>query len=136
MDPNMKSTHGWPRLSVPAGPDDPFDDLRASYYTRLRSDCARLTRLHVQMFRPEMDPAARYDSIRAIAHGMAGAAAVFGVTEVMNAAVTLERAALAATKSRAVPADPTVHAALDALTDLLQSIGEAPRLRPVARPTT
>ena len=132
MDPNMKSTDGWPRFNLAAGPDDPFDDLRAAYYTRLRSDCAGLTTLHVQMSQPEIDPAAQYDSIRVTAHGMAGAAAVFGLTEVMNAAMTLERAALAATKSQAEAADPTVSAALGALTDLLPSIGEPTKLRPVA----
>ncbi len=123
----MKSTGRWPRLSVPAGPNDPFTDLRASYYARLRSDCAQLQRLHMQMSRPERGPAAQYDSIRVTAHGMAGAAAVFGVTDVMNAAMTLERAALAAATSQAHTADQAVRAALGALADLLQSIDKAPR---------
>ncbi len=123
----MKSAGKWPRLSVPAGPNDPFDDLRVSYYTRLRSDCAQLQRLHMQMARPERGPAAQYDSIHVTAHGMAGAAAVFGVTDVMNAAMTLERAALAAANAQADSADQTARAALGALTDLLQSIDEATR---------
>jgi HPt (histidine-containing phosphotransfer) domain-containing protein len=118
----LKSTSPWPRLSVPAGPNDPFDDLRASYYARLRSERSRLIELHTQLSCPELDPIPLYETIRLVAHGMAGAAAVFGVTEVLSAATTLERAALVTTKAHAGNAGPTVHAALNTLTDLLQRI--------------
>jgi hypothetical protein len=118
----MKSTSSWPHLGEPAGPDDPFADLRASYYARLRNDITRLRALHTQLSSSEMDPKGLHESIYLVAHGMAGAAAIFQVTEVLNAAIALEQATLAAIKAHPGTDDASVCAALDALTDLLQNI--------------
>jgi HPt (histidine-containing phosphotransfer) domain-containing protein len=118
----LKSTSGWPRLNVPAGPNDPFDDLRASYYERLRSERLQLIELHAQLSRPELGPIALYETIYLVAHGMAGAAAIFGVAEVLSAASALERAAIAMTKAPEDGSGPTLDAALQALTDLLQGL--------------
>jgi hypothetical protein len=116
----MKSTNCWPRLSEPAGPDDPFEELRASYYARLRSDRVRLLGLRAELSGTGAEPKYLYEAIRVVAHGMAGAAGIFEATDVLNAASAIENAARVSLQSRANRVDPAVRAGLDALIDLLQ----------------
>lgn len=116
----MKSTNSWPRMSAPAGPDDPFEELRTAYFTRLRSDRVRLLGLRAELCGADTEPKFLYEAIRVVAHGMAGAAGIFEATEVMNAASALESAARISTRACADSVDPAVRAGLDALTDLLQ----------------
>jgi diguanylate cyclase (GGDEF)-like protein len=117
--PTMKSTGAWPSLNVPEGADDRFGDLRAAYFTRLRSDLEQLKSLRAKLAGARTGSKTAYDPIRRIAHGMAGAAAIFKAGDVMRAAVTLEQAVRAA---RPGADDDAVQLALDTMIDSLRSI--------------
>ncbi len=124
----MRSTSHWPRLTpAPAGADDRFEELRIAYYARLKSDRAQVLSLRTLLVESS-DAKAAYEAIRACAHGMAGAAAIFEANDVMTAARQLEHAASAAKTSldSAAPAgdsgNPAVSPLLDSLIELLNSI--------------
>jgi HPt (histidine-containing phosphotransfer) domain-containing protein len=115
----MGSINQWPQLGVPGGPDDAFEELRMSYRDRLRSDRTQLTTLRNRLGGPGGETVPLYEAIRRIAHGMAGAAAVFKVSDVFDASSTLEQSvSLASTAHGGNPA-MTVPAALDRLIELL-----------------
>ena len=124
----MRSTSNWPRLSPgPAGTDDRFEELRIAYYARLKSDRAQVMTLRTQLAKgPESK--ATYEAIRVCAHGMAGAAAIFEATDIMNAARKLEHVASEAAvatdtaQSQGDSGNPAVRPLLDSLIELLDSI--------------
>jgi hypothetical protein len=129
----MKSTNYWPRLTLAVESDDRFEELRVAYYARLRNDRGQVKSLRLQLASAG-DPAPVYEAIRASAHSMAGAAAVFEATDIMNAARALEHTVAAASKLVAAkPAaaasklvtekpDSDVCTSMDSLVDLLNSI--------------
>ena len=88
----MKSTEYRPTLRMSADFEARFEKLRANYYARLAGDRSRLMKLRVD-FDHSAGPEALYDQIQRVAHGMAGAAAVFEAGQVARLARTLERAA-------------------------------------------
>jgi hypothetical protein len=115
----MKPSDAWPNLQVPKGGDDPFGNLRADYFKRLRSDLAQLTALRAKFAGAGTGSNTVSETIRRLAHGMAGAAAIFKAGDVMRAAVTLEQAVRAATPDAD---DEVVRRALDAMIHSLRSI--------------
>jgi EAL domain-containing protein (putative c-di-GMP-specific phosphodiesterase class I) len=117
----VESTDAWPSLKVPEGRSDPFGDLRAAYSTRLRSDLAQLTRLRAKLAGTGAGAGSKTarESIRRVAHGMAGAAAIFKAGDIMRAAILLEQAV------RATAPDADGHAlrlALDTMIGTLRPI--------------
>jgi EAL domain-containing protein (putative c-di-GMP-specific phosphodiesterase class I)/FixJ family two-component response regulator/HPt (histidine-containing phosphotransfer) domain-containing protein len=113
----VKTTHAWPSLKAPEGANDSFADLRAAYFTRLRSDLAQLATLRAKLAGAGTGSKTAYASIRRIAHGMAGAAAIFKAGDVMRAAMILEQAVrVAATDGDAV------RLALDTMIESLRPI--------------
>jgi HPt (histidine-containing phosphotransfer) domain-containing protein len=117
----MKSTEYRPTLRMSADFEARFEKLRANYYARLAGDRSRLMKLRVD-FDHSAGPEALYDQIQRVAHGMAGAAAVFEAGQVARLARTLERAARAACKAPGAASHAAVQSALDAMVDLLLTI--------------
>jgi len=99
--------------------DDPPGDLRAAYFTRLHNDLAQLGTLRAKLACVRTGSKTAYASIRRIAHGMAGAAAIFNAGDVMRAAISLEQAVRAATPDADGDA---VRLALDTIIDSLRPI--------------
>jgi HPt (histidine-containing phosphotransfer) domain-containing protein len=115
----MKTTPAWPSLDVPEGGEDPFADLRAAYLKRLRSERQQLTRLRAGLGSAGTGSGKDYETIRRIAHGMAGAAAIFKADAILTAAVALDHALRDATAGVDTAA---VRPALDAMIDSLRSM--------------
>jgi len=115
----VKPNNAWPSLKAPEGANDSFADLREAYFTRLRSDLAQLATLRAKLAGAGTGSKTAYATIRRIAHGMAGAAAIFKAGDVMRAAILLEQ-----TVRAAVPdADgDAVRLALDTMIDSLRPI--------------
>jgi EAL domain-containing protein (putative c-di-GMP-specific phosphodiesterase class I)/CheY-like chemotaxis protein len=114
-----ESTDAWPSLKVPEGRNDPFGDLRAAYSTRLRNDMAQLIRLRAKLAGAGAGSKTARESIRRVAHGMAGAAAIFKAGDIMRAAIQLEQAVRASTSD----ADSyALRLALDTMIDTLRPI--------------
>src|ERR1700733_8960193 len=79
----MISTEQWPRSSLTqTEPDDPFEQLRAAFHLRLRSDAVRLAVLAAALARADADPAIIFEDIRLFAHRVRGAAALFGAPDI------------------------------------------------------
>ena len=115
----VKPAGAWPSLQAPEGADDRFGDLRAAYFTRLRSDLAQLAGLRAKLAGAGTRSKTAYATIRRIAHGMAGAAAIFKAADVTRAAVLLEHAVRAAAPDTDGDA---VRLALDTMIDSLRPI--------------
>jgi hypothetical protein len=115
----VKPASAWPSLKAPEGADDQFGDLRAAYFTRLRSDLAQLAGLRTKLVGAGTGSKTAYATIRRIAHGMAGAAAIFKAADVMRAAILLEQTVRAATPDTDGDA---VRLALDTMIDSLRPI--------------
>jgi HPt (histidine-containing phosphotransfer) domain-containing protein len=115
----MTTQQSWPSLDVPEGGDDPYADLRAAYLMRLRTELAQLTVLRAKLAADGMVAGEPYRSIHRIAHGMAGAAAIFTAADILSAALALEQAL-----GRAVPGadDAAVRRALDTMIDSLRAM--------------
>jgi HPt (histidine-containing phosphotransfer) domain-containing protein len=113
----MKSTDYWPRPSTVTSASD-FERLRGAFYTRLRSDHARLADLSAELIRHD-DVLPVFEDLRVLAHRMCGAAAIFEAPDIGDAANTLEQTLLHAINQRADGTDPGVWAALEALVNLL-----------------
>jgi diguanylate cyclase (GGDEF)-like protein len=114
-----KPTNAWPSLKAPAGSNDSFEDLRTAYFTRLRSDLAQLATLRTKLGGAGTGSKTAYAAIRRIAHGMAGAAAIFKAGDVMRAAILLEQTIRAATPDADGDA---VRLALDTMINSLRPI--------------
>ncbi len=116
----MKSTDYWPRAaSAAAVSETHFEQLRGAFYTRLRSDRARLATLSAELVHADEDVMPVFEELRVLAHRMCGAAAIFEAPDVGDAANTLEQALLTAINEHADGTDPGVWAALEALVNLL-----------------
>jgi two-component system OmpR family response regulator len=108
--------------------EDPLEEQRAGFLRRLKKDAAALSALRcARMDGP--DSAGSLAAIRLIAHGLAGAAGIFGFAEISDAAALLEDEAIAETAS------PGLSASLDEALDHLICRAEndnAPRTEHVA----
>ena len=119
----MKSTEYWAPSSEPAVHTDRFEELRAAYYARLRSDLARLTALRVRFDETQGGDSLFHEEIRRVAHGMSGAAAMFEATQVAIASSRLEEAVRSSRRPQDTQAYAAVSAALDSLMHLLKQFG-------------
>jgi HPt (histidine-containing phosphotransfer) domain-containing protein len=117
----MRSTDCRPNIEFPESLEDRFEELRTAYLVRLAVDRGRLEGLQVRFGRPHS--AGLHDDIQRIAHGMAGAAAIFNAPYISSAARLLEEAAAAAAKSPDRHTETAVRAALGALLDVLPAGG-------------
>jgi hypothetical protein len=103
--------------------EDEFDSLRDEFRARLQRDCVQLTVFAAALTSVEGDSAPLFERLRHFAHKTRGVAAVFQSLQVAEAAKSLEQAAAAAASTHANGSDPSVWAALVALTDILASMG-------------
>ncbi len=119
----MKSTERASCTAIPAAAyDEQFQELRGVFCARLRSDRRRLAVLSAELARAETNATPVYTDIRAMAHHLGGAAAVFEIPDVAELAYSLEQAARAAAIVHADNADPAVWSALESLVDLLNAM--------------
>ena len=117
----MRSTESSPSAHLPARLKVRFEELRAAYLARLEGDRAHLLELRMNL--GGSGSAAAYEKIQRVAHGMAGAAAVFETFDVARAARRLSVSAFAAVQTPGAEADAGLRRELDALVDLLRSVG-------------
>lgn len=120
----MKSTEYLPRsvkapAPAPIAAESELEALREAFYSRLRSDRARMLTLCAELARAETYATPVYSDIRMVAHRLGGAAAMFDAPQISQAAVALEDAAVTAINTHADNVDSTVWTALEALVDLL-----------------
>jgi HPt (histidine-containing phosphotransfer) domain-containing protein len=99
--------------------DGELEHYRAALHDRLRRDRVRLTTLSATLARAEQDAACSFEEIRAFAHRLGGAAAVFEADEITAAAHSLEQAANRALSTNAGHFDPPVWTALETLCEQL-----------------
>jgi HPt (histidine-containing phosphotransfer) domain-containing protein len=117
----MRSTDTWQLRTQSASANAVrFEDLRRSYRAHLGRDRAKLVTLSAQLAHAEQDATRVYDELRQLARRMAGAAAIFEEMRIGTAAISLEQAATAATRSRADNSDAATWTALESLVDLLK----------------
>ncbi len=113
------SRHSQNALRAPIASEDPFDELRDLFFSRLRGDRVRLKTFAAALARTEGDPACTFEGIRVFAHRLRGGAAIFETPEVGIAANALEQAAASASVAHAKRSDASVWAALEDLLDRL-----------------
>ena len=121
----MRSTESSPSSHLPPRLKDRFEELRAAYLARLECYRAQLVELRINLGSTGYS-AAVYEKIHRVAHGMAGAAAVFETFDVARAARGLSVSALAAVQTPSIEADARVRRDLDALVDLLLTLAACP----------
>ena len=112
----MKNHESRPASSTAA---EELEHIRVALHDRLRRDRVRLTTLSATLARAEQDAACSFEEIRAFAHRLGGAAAVFDADEITAAAHTLEQAANRALSANAGHFDPPVWTALETLCEQL-----------------
>jgi HPt (histidine-containing phosphotransfer) domain-containing protein len=116
----MKSINYWPRPASTADTsENHFEQLRGAFYTRLRSDRARLATLSAELACTDANVTPVLEELRVLSHRICGAAAIFEAPEIGAAASTLEQALLTAISEHADGSEPAVWAALEALVNLL-----------------
>jgi HPt (histidine-containing phosphotransfer) domain-containing protein len=101
---------------------DTFEQLQEAFYTRLREDRVRLVALSTALARCGANPTLPFEELASFAHRLRGASAIFGATEIRDAAHELEAAAHAAQDRRADEGDSQVWSALTLLADLLAAV--------------
>jgi chemotaxis protein histidine kinase CheA len=99
--------------------EEEFDSLRDEFSARLQRDRVQLTVFAAELARAEGDSTGLFERLRQFAHKARGVAAIFQSLQVADAARSLEQAAAAAASGHSNGADPSVWAALVALTDVL-----------------
>lgn len=119
----MKSIdHHGKIVSAPAGMDNEFDRIRATFYARLRCDRMRLTTLATSLSRADGHPTGIFKALQGLAHRIRGAAAIFEASDLGGAAYALEQAATSAYDNRSHHADGPVWSALEELIELLAMV--------------
>jgi hypothetical protein len=116
-------------------PDDGFEELRASFYLRLKSERLRLLNLGAALVHGDVSRPPVLDELRSRAHRLCGTAAIFELTVVAGLARDLELAVDGATIAAAGGAptpqeensDTVMCAALHALARGIGSLGKASR---------
>jgi len=131
----MISTEQSPRSSsTQTEPEDPFEELRAAFHLRLRSDAVRLAVLAAALARADAEPAIIFEDIRLFAHRVHGAAAIFGAPDIGSVADALEQAAFSAAAAHAENSDASIWTALEALAQRLAAVnGKTTPAAPAAR---
>jgi HPt (histidine-containing phosphotransfer) domain-containing protein len=120
------------RAAADTEPGDNFQELRASFYARLKLECVHFVTLSATLARTDEDPAPIFSELRDRAHKIRGSAAMFEIADVAAAACALELASISATTSDASNGDAAVWTALVALVELLEALdrGAAPTAGP------
>jgi HPt (histidine-containing phosphotransfer) domain-containing protein len=114
----MGSTKRRPR-KTPADLEDGFENLRHAFHARLESERVHLVSLSAALAHAEANPAWIFEDLQFRAHRLQGGASIFEVTDVAQAAHTLEQAAVSAAKARADNTDEKVWSALVALVQVM-----------------
>jgi HPt (histidine-containing phosphotransfer) domain-containing protein len=104
---------------TPAGLENGFENLRNAFHARLESERVHLVSLSGALTHAEANPAWIFEDLQFRAHRLQGGASIFEVTDVAQAAHTLEQAAVSASKARADNTDEKVWSALVALVQLM-----------------
>jgi two-component system OmpR family response regulator len=102
-----------------------LDSLRAAFVQRIKRDAASLASCRSSLGQ-DASPAA-VSRIRKIAHGLAGAAGLYGFGQISSGAASLEDALVARLDGECTPEDLT--RALDDLLAAMQDDGAAPRIK-------
>jgi HPt (histidine-containing phosphotransfer) domain-containing protein len=113
---------------------DTFEQLQEAFHTRLRKDRVRLVVLSNALAHCGENSALPFEELASFAHRLRGASAIFGATEIQDAAHELEVAAHAARDRRANAGDSQVWSALALLADVLAAVTDStssPALPPV-----
>ena len=104
-----------------------YEDVRRSFLTRLQGEQIRLEFLSATLGASGDDTAAAFCELERFAHRLRGAAAVFGVPPLCEAAKALELLAADAALKRAPNNDPRVKSAVHILAARLDQLnGGAP----------
>jgi hypothetical protein len=112
----------WPPKEGTPWLDQEFEDLRAAYLKRMRSDRDTLMVLRALLRDEATNANVSREALRLTAHRMAGAAAIFESRELLiNSALTLEHAAHACMNARSFDQEAKLLAALDALLSVLDA---------------
>ena len=89
--------------------DVSYEDVRQSFLLRLHGDEVRLAVLRDALGSAEVSPATAFVDLEIFAHRLRGAAAVFDLPELRDAAKGLELAAAVAVAERSVIGEPRVQ---------------------------
>ena len=108
-----------PNGAPTAAPEITFEDVRESFLIRLHHEESRLAALRVALETAHLDTVSSFIDLEIFAHRLRGAAAVFDLPEIRDAAKALELAAAAAAIAGASIAEPMVH---DTIRDLSQRL--------------
>jgi len=95
--------------SKPAALDVTYEDVRQSFLIRLHSEEARLIALSSALGSADVDAASAFVDLEMFAHRLRGAAAVFGLPELRDAAKGLELAAADAVAGRSSIGKPLIQ---------------------------
>jgi len=110
------------RMDPPgAESDDPLEKLRRAFIVRLGEDRVRFLALRAALGARQVPPEAIVAELRARAHKMRGAAAIFEMRELCAAASLLEDATIAASV-QVKQGEAMVEAPLGALIDFLEPL--------------
>jgi chemotaxis protein histidine kinase CheA len=127
----MKLTnHVQHRASALPEPDDGFEELRATFFERLKGERQRLLSLNAVLAQRTMDRGPVLDELRSRAHRLSGTAAVLELRGVAALANALELAVegLAAQDRALMPraknSDRVMCATLHALIQVIDSLGK------------
>jgi len=122
-----------PKAAIPrrALLDASYEDVRQSFIIRLRSEQARLAVLADALGTAATDTASAFSDLEMFAHRLRGAAAVFDVPELRDAAKALELSAAAAAVRSSPSGEPLVVKGIRALEDMLSRLnGDTPASAP------
>lgn len=89
--------------------DVTFEDVRQSFLIRLHSEEARLVALRVALKSAQADPVSAFVDLEIFAHRLRGAAAMFDLPQIRDAAKELELAAALAATDAAYIGEPFVQ---------------------------
>jgi HPt (histidine-containing phosphotransfer) domain-containing protein len=127
------TNNGQRRVPAALVPDDSFEALRASFVERLQGERQRLWNLGAALAQGTVGRVLVLDELRNRAHRMSGTAAIFELSGVAALARALElavdgmAAADRAQAPRAENSDRVMCAALEALIQLIDSLGRRAR---------
>jgi HPt (histidine-containing phosphotransfer) domain-containing protein len=114
----------WPK---PAVLEVTYEDVRQTFLTRLHDEEARLKLLGAALNSAKLFPAAAFAELEIFAHRLRGAAAVFGLPEIRDAAQALELAAAGAANERTSSGEPLVQETIQLLAARLNRLNELTR---------
>jgi chemotaxis protein histidine kinase CheA len=137
------NSQGQRRAGAVAATDDGLEELRGTFFGRLKSERQTLRNLGAVLTQGKMDRVPVLDELRSRAHRLSGTAAILDMREVSALARVLELAVEGRAIADRAPApreensDRVMHAALQAFIDVIDSLSKnARRLPPPTRIAT